>query len=209
MSIWPWVLLTGAALAGVLICEGIGCQRGRWLLKPIASAGFLAVAIASGALETLYGRAVLVGLGWSWVGDVALLGRGSASMRVGIATFALAHVAYGVAFCTGTVGWVGLVGSAPVLLLLGVWIASRLWPRVPRPLRGGVVVYLFVISSMVILATGSVAGGHSSLRLLAALLFYVSDVSVACDRFLEAGFMNRLWGLPAYYAAQLIFAAGV
>ena len=27
------------------------------------------------------------------------------------------------------------------------------------------------------------------------------------DRFTGAGFGNRLWGLPLYYAAQLVFAA--
>ena len=37
-------------------------------------------------------------------------------------------------------------------------------------------------------------------------MFWMSDISVARARFKSAGFGNRLWGLPLYYAAQLVFA---
>jgi hypothetical protein len=40
----------------------------------------------------------------------------------------------------------------------------------------------------------------------AAVAFYLSDVSVARDRFVAPGFDNRIWGLPLYYGAQLLFA---
>ena len=43
-------------------------------------------------------------------------------------------------------------------------------------------------------------------RLAAALLFYASDFFVARDRFVRPGFVNRLIGLPLYYAAQAWFA---
>ncbi|HAN30227.1 MAG TPA: hypothetical protein DCQ06_01395 [Myxococcales bacterium] len=42
--------------------------------------------------------------------------------------------------------------------------------------------------------------------LLAALLFWLSDISVAIDRFAAGGYINRLWGLGFYYAAQFILA---
>jgi hypothetical protein len=40
----------------------------------------------------------------------------------------------------------------------------------------------------------------------AAVAFYLSDVSVARDRFVAPGFGNRIWGLPLYYGAQVLFA---
>ncbi len=43
----------------------------------------------------------------------------------------------------------------------------------------------------------------------AAVMFYFSDLAVARDRFVEPGPVNRLWGLPLYYAAQFVFAATV
>jgi hypothetical protein len=41
--------------------------------------------------------------------------------------------------------------------------------------------------------------------LAAAVAFYLSDLAVARDRFVAPGFRNRLWGLPLYYGAQLLF----
>jgi hypothetical protein len=37
----------------------------------------------------------------------------------------------------------------------------------------------------------------------------LSDLSVARDRFVAPGFVNRAWGLPTYFAAQLLLAASV
>ena len=39
-----------------------------------------------------------------------------------------------------------------------------------------------------------------------AVLFFVSDLAVARDKFVGASFVNRAWGLPAYYAGQLLIA---
>jgi len=42
--------------------------------------------------------------------------------------------------------------------------------------------------------------------LLAAggVLFFASDLAVARERFVARAFSNRVWGLPCYYAAQLL-----
>jgi uncharacterized membrane protein YhhN len=42
-----------------------------------------------------------------------------------------------------------------------------------------------------------------------ALLFYISDLFVARDRFIKKEFLNRLIGLPLYYAGQFILAFSV
>jgi uncharacterized membrane protein YhhN len=101
-----------------------------------------------------------------------------------------------------------MVSLLPLALVGGV-VVRQLWPHVPGPLRGAVVGYVVVISVMVSFAAGSVAGGRGAIRLFAATLFYLSDLSVARDRFLDAGLGNRLWGLPAYYVAQILFAWSV
>ncbi len=209
MNPWPWVVGTGCALVGVLVCESTGRLRGRWVLKPLASVGFLGAALALGALGTRYGQWVLAGLVLSFVGDVVLLGRARWALLGGIAAFALAHVAYGVAMVIDSVeGW-GVMASLLPLALVGGLVVRQLWPHVPGPLRGAVIGYVVVISVMVSLAAGSVAGGRGSIRLFAATLFFFSDLSVARDRFLDAGLGNRLWGLPAYYVAQILFAWSV
>ena len=62
--------------------------------------------------------------------------------------------------------------------------------------------YIVVITVMLALAVGT----RRPFVALGALAFYVSDISVARDRFVWSSFVNRLWGLPLYYAAQLLIA---
>ena len=42
-----------------------------------------------------------------------------------------------------------------------------------------------------------------------ALLFYLSDLFVARNRFMEKSFINRLMGLPLYYTAQFLLAFSI
>ena len=45
--------------------------------------------------------------------------------------------------------------------------------------------------------------------LAGAVLFFLSDLGVARDRFVSPGVWNRAVGLPLYYGAQLLLAASV
>jgi uncharacterized membrane protein YhhN len=51
--------------------------------------------------------------------------------------------------------------------------------------------------------------GVASFGLGHALYAVAFALSVARDRFVVPGFVNRAWGLPLYYAAQLVLAATV
>ena len=64
-----------------------------------------------------------------------------------------------------------------------------------------------VITMMLILAIGTSAVDGHWLIAVAATGFWLSDISVANGRFKNAGFLNRLWGIPLYFVAQLVFAA--
>ena len=44
------------------------------------------------------------------------------------------------------------------------------------------------------------------LAALGAVAFAAADISVARDRFVVSAFLNRAWGLPVYYSAQLLLA---
>jgi uncharacterized membrane protein YhhN len=65
-----------------------------------------------------------------------------------------------------------------------------------------VIAYCLAISAMLWLALGT---AQPEVR-LGALLFYGSDLFVARDRFVAPGAVNRLLGLPLYYAAQVLLA---
>jgi uncharacterized membrane protein YhhN len=81
-------------------------------------------------------------------------------------------------------------------------------------MNGPVLLYIIVITAMLSGAWSIL--GDSSLTLTGrvmifggAVLFYFSDIFVARDRFLKNGFLNRLVGLPMYYAGQFLLAFSV
>ena len=78
-------------------------------------------------------------------------------------------------------------------------------------MKGPVIGYMVVITVMVCAASSvlGVADFNLSGRVMAfsgAVAFYFSDVFVARDRFVKEGFVNRLVGLPMYYAGQFLIA---
>ena len=201
------VVLCALAVAGLLAAERLGSQVGLWLAKPVASAAFVWLALGSGALDSTYGRLVLVALLLCMLGDVLLMPRERPGIfRAGILAFLLGHVAYGVGFLTRPLSAAGLVIGglllATVLWTVMRWLAGRLPQDMVVPVRA----YMIVIGVMSTLACGVSAAGGPWQVAAGALAFTASDVSVARDRFVEREFFNRAWGLPLYYAAQMLLA---
>jgi uncharacterized membrane protein YhhN len=197
----PIAVASVAALLAVhLVAESRGALAARAAGKLGASLVFVALALARG-VESAFDRAVLAGLVLSVVGDGLLLSRRRPAFLGGLVAFLLAHVAYAVAFA----------GPSRPSLLAGVLVLAItaavllwLWPRL-GDLRWPVLAYCAVIGAMLWLALGV---ARPEVR-LGALLFFVSDLFVARDRFVHAGLVNRLVGLPLYYAAQVLLALAV
>jgi len=188
-----------------LLGEGTDRRLLRVLAKPAASVCFVAAALSENILSGPYGVAVFVALVLSLVGDVLLIPKQSkACFLAGLGAFLMAHVAFSAGFVlTGEVDWRLAAGlSLPFgLLALGIgrWLLSSVSERMKLP----VLSYIFVITVMVVLAWS--CRTDVFLAQAAATAFFLSDISVATDRFKGGGFLNRLWGLPAYYLAQLLF----
>jgi len=91
----------------------------------------------------------------------------------------------------------------PELAGRGRGLASSLPADMAWPVR----IYMIVIGLMSALACGVTAAGGPWAVAVGALAFTASDVSVARDRFVRHEFLNRAWGLPLYYGAQLLLAA--
>jgi uncharacterized membrane protein YhhN len=195
-------------VCGLLACEAREAKRPALAFKAAASAGFVATALALGVLDRgAFGSFVLAGLVLSAAGDVALALQGHRSFLFGLVAFLLGHVAY-IAACAATVPggqWFAPVAALPVLATAAVYVvlSSRL-----GTMRAPVIAYMATITVMVIgaMAFRRSNAAHGDEFLLGALLFYVSDFSVARDRFVRRAFVNRAWGLPAYYAGQLLLA---
>lgn len=204
----PWVAATALAVVAFVLAEWRGSSAGRWIAKPLAAAGFVAVALSVGAMRSDWGRLVVAGLVLGAIGDVLLLPRSPVAFTAGLGSFLLGHLAYAAAFIERGVspGW--LLASAS--LFVAPALASWAWLRdhLPGPMRTPVRAYVAVISAMVACAFGTWGYAGNADLLAGALLFAASDLSVARDRFVAPGLANRLWGAPAYFAGQVLIALG-
>lgn len=201
------IVVCALAVAGLLAAERRGSQAGKWLTKPVASAAFVVVALGSGALESSYGHGLLAGLLLCLVGDILLIPQTRpAIFRAGVFAFLAGHLAYGVAFLTRplSLAWLVIAGAGLALALWQVWRWLR--PTLPDAMRRPVQAYFTVIAVMATLACSLSAAGGPATVAVGALAFTASDISVARDRFVRPQFLNRAWGLPLYYAAQVLLA---
>ena len=188
-------------------------QRMGWLqtaaaAKLIASIGYLATAISAGCLRQRVGQIVFVGLALSFFGDMFLIGQSQRNFLLGLTSFLLAHIAYITAFVTAGLNRKWALRAAVPVIAIAVLVLAWISPNVAPYLATPVYIYTAVISLMVIAAFGARGAGASKLIVAGALMFFVSDLSVAAQRIVQSDFPTIIWGLPLYYAGQLCFALG-
>jgi len=203
-----------ALVVGLLIRAGIlGRQQQLYVLKPLSTLLVIAVALLS-LLQPVrnpsYTVGVTVGLVLSLGGDIALLfEENRKAFALGLGLFLLAHVAYTVVFTLlGRVSAWDAV-SAAVLLAAGVGFYALVRSNLGK-LRVPVIAYMLVISVMVsraaaTLASPSFSAAQTSMILVGALLFYLSDALLAANRFWKPWRYRRI-GLVPYYAGQFLIA---
>lgn len=174
-----------------------------------ASASLLLVALALGRWdpEDPFATRMLAGLALCALGDLLLLGE--RSFPAGLVAFLLGHLGYLAAFASRSPlsEWSPLP-LAPLLAVaagVGLW----LWPHLGR-LRAPVVLYIVAINAMTWGAVATVMA--HAVRWTAApgaVLFLLSDLAVARQRFVRRAFVNRAAGLPAYYLGQLLLVMAI
>ncbi|HUJ61371.1 MAG TPA: lysoplasmalogenase [Kofleriaceae bacterium] len=175
--------------------------RLRGAIKLCASGCFVAVGALADRGDP-YSRWMLAGLALGAIGDAALLGRGGRAFVIGLGAFLCGHLAYvaGIATLVPPARWLAPLAALPIAI--GGAALIWLWPRLGR-MRAPVIAYVAAIVAMVI---GALAARDRRFLAPGAALFFASDLAVARDRFVAPGPANRMWGLPAYYAGQLLIA---
>jgi uncharacterized membrane protein YhhN len=199
------VAMTVVALALLLVAEARAFRIGVMIAKPIASLGF----VVTGALHAssgAYGTCVMIALLLSLVGDVLLIPKSSTSFLVGLGAFLLAHVGYGAGFIARGIAAPATLVVLALSAISGAFVLRWLHPHLNPRMRRPVIAYVVALSAMVSLAVGTAFQDREPMILVAALAFYASDLSVARNRFVRPGFANKVWGLPLYYGAQILFA---
>jgi uncharacterized membrane protein YhhN len=209
----PATIVSAVACGVLVFAEWRRDARLRMIAKSIASFAFVAVAVL-GMRDSAYARWIVAGLVLGTVGDLALLGRSNGSFLVGLGAFLLGHLSYVVA-CGEVRSPLDWLTDAHAFSLIPIAVALTalqwLWPRLGS-MRIPVIGYMLAIVAMMI---GAIAVARASTLptrtclVAGAALFFASDLAVARDKFVEQSFTNRAWGLPAYYAGQLLIAWSV
>jgi uncharacterized membrane protein YhhN len=200
-----YVVIMAIAVAVTIAGEFTQIWAMRAAGKVVAATTFVVAAVALGVPgRSPHGAAILAAMVLSWIGDVALLSDHKKVFLVGLGSFLLAHVAFAIAFLslgpTPLAVALALVMLSPSLFLVLRWIGPRAG-KLTVPVR----LYMVAITAMVALAVGIVGTNMGPVWVLAAHLFFFSDLFVARQRFISPTPYNRLVGLPPYFAAQLLF----
>ncbi|MEA3471323.1 MAG: lysoplasmalogenase [Thermodesulfobacteriota bacterium] len=207
------IVLAAVLLVGLLFFEKTGNRKGVIPTKTILSLFFVIAVIVQPHPVPLYYHLLLAGLILCLVGDFFLALPQKVMFLAGLISFLLGHVLYILAFFS-VASMSGLIwpGAGAVLIISS---SVYLWLR---PHLGGMKIpvffYVIIISLMVVGAWSVLIDSSLTIEsriviFVGALLFYFSDIFVARDRFLKKEFLNRLIGLPLYYAGQFLLAFSV
>jgi uncharacterized membrane protein YhhN len=199
-----------AIVAGLAVF--LAAERRRWPVpafvgKLLASFGFLALGWSRLRAGSTVDAFLVLGLALSLAGDLLLLA--PRRLAPGLAAFLFAHVAYLAAFHALVPAREWPFALAAPAVSASALATAWLWPHLGR-MRPAVLAYIAVITAMVwgALATGS-AGALPAGAAGGAVLFYLSDLAVARQRFIRPSFRVRAVGLVAYYAGQVLLALAV
>jgi len=200
VRLWPIAALWITSTLAILGAE----KRVQWLqvvFKPLTTLLFFAII---GRPETTFARWVTAGIALSVIGDIALLSESNRAFMVGLAALLLAHVAYVIGF-VGIAVWsphvaivAVLVGLSSVLLLRAIWKGAA-------GMHAATIAYAAVISAMVISASATVGGPllMAPYAAVGAVLFYISDASLALNRFRKPLPHSALLAMGVYWLGQL------
>lgn len=193
-------------------------RKARHVTKPLLMPTLTATThLASGGRADRLVRSVEVAQGFSWGGDVALLGRGQKTFLTGVGSFALAHVAYISGFWSARDESAGL--DAP-----GVRAAAAQWAamapvmavqagRKDPALRVPVAAYAGVLSGMFATSTLLRRSMPTDARrriLAGTSLFLLSDSLLGVQKFLRQAPSPALESavMATYTTGQWLIAEG-
>lgn len=187
-------------------------DRQVYLWKPLSTILVIAVALLSltqPEARPAFTWWVTVGLVLSLGGDVALMFKSSRAFLIGLVLFLLAHIVYMAVFTQFNGFHVNDLITAVALAAVAIPVYLYLRPGLGR-MQGPVIFYIVVITLMVNRALSTFFGDTFTTTQawclsLGAILFWLSDLVLAINRFRHPFEYNRL-SLYLYYAGQLLIA---
>ena len=200
------LFLYALLVLALLIAELRENRRAQFFFKPLAALGFIVLALQFGALESTYGKTILAGLIACAFGDIFLLSRTSEKyFKAGMGAFALGHVFYVIAISKIRIDFTADITNWAVIFIAGLF-ALQTVRKIPKRMQRPVLYYSLIIFLMVLFSLFAPRSAPFTFIPFAAIMFAVSDMFVARDRFINPNPKNALAITPLYFGAQALFA---
>lgn len=204
MTTTSWALL--AVMLGFAVADWWATWADRrdirFVTKPAALVFLIGVALTLDPVDPTIRTWMVVGLVLSLAGDVFLM-LDEKWFVAGLGSFLLGHIAYIVGLQLGRESWGWTVAGLAVVAVAIATIGRRVVQGVAggdhKEMVGPVIAYLVVISAMVVSAFGTTG----LWAIAGASLFYVSDATLAWNRFLEQRRFGPLAVMVTYHLGQL------
>ena len=191
---------------GALAIIGAETNR-RWLMafaKPVATASLLLV--VGPPPTNLVEKLVAIGILFSILGDAFLIGQTERTFMGGTAAFLIAHLLYAWAFWSKRAPDRPIAPAAAIVVVVSTLLVASLW-RGAGALRPAVVVYGLAITVMVATALGTLGGPLPPLgaqcAAAGAVLFYISDATLAWDKFRRPVKHSAIATMGVYWVGQI------
>ncbi len=198
----PFIVVSVVQVVAIAVGSDALVQVTKPLLMPALA---IAVVLARlGSRFTLGVGLLLLAIGLSWLGDLALMAPGDLWFVVGLGSFLLAHIAYLVLFVR--IGGFGRPRAWAIVY--AVWFVVFLAVIIPG--LGSLVVPV-VLYGLVLGAMAGAATRVSAHVAAGAAVFVVSDTILALSRFLPAVVIpaHDVLTMLTYCVGQGVIAAGV
>jgi uncharacterized membrane protein YhhN len=197
---------------------GTAAHRGRHLTKPLLMPALAAAAHqGAGSRRDALISGTQVAQGFSWAGDVALLGTSTPSFLTGMGSFFAAHVAYIAAFTSAREGTATLTSPGPkaaaATWLLAAPLMATAAGRKEPSLHAPVAAYTGILCAMFASSTTlrrSIPTAARRRIVAGTSLFLLSDTLLGIREFLRDDDSRTLDALvmATYTAGQLLIAEG-
>jgi len=204
------ILLSLLALVSAILTiyfDLAGSQTTLYFFKPLSTILILMIAVvARQPPSARYRQAIIAGLVFSLVGDVVFVIPRDLFL-FGLVSFLIAHIFYISAFVSVGGFYRSFLGALP-FLFIGIILAVVLWPYL-GDMRAPALIYTVVILVMAWQAFGQWRQSGETRALLAfigAMLFFISDLALAVNKFANPIDMAALVVLGTYYPGQWLIA---
>ena len=185
-------------------------RRYAYVFKPLTMVLLLLIAVfAAKENASVYGLAIIAGIVFSLVGDVAMM-LPRKQIILGMGAFLVAHVAYIISFSSGT----SVITNAWLLFPFLVYALIMGWTVIPHAGKLKLPVGIYEVAIMIMawralermLQTGSTG---AALAFAGALLFVISDSLWACNFIIKRCKKAQVLILVTYYLAQWLIVLSV